>query len=84
MNIFFAVCWGASYLSMLANFIIWGWRWSEDIGSAQAMPIHVSEFHNMGLAVERGHRQRAGDGLLAAADSGIRGNWVVFGTQYQG
>jgi hypothetical protein len=36
MNIFFAVCWGASYLAMLANFIIWGYRWSVDIGNDKA------------------------------------------------
>jgi hypothetical protein len=36
MNIFFAVCWGASYLAMLANFVIWGYRWSVDIGNDKA------------------------------------------------
>jgi hypothetical protein len=36
MNIFFAVCWGASYLAMLTNFVLWGWRWSSDIGNDKA------------------------------------------------
>jgi hypothetical protein len=36
MNTFLAVCWGASYLAMLANFIVWGWRWSEELQNAQA------------------------------------------------
>jgi hypothetical protein len=56
MNIFFAVCWGASYLSMLANFIIWGWRWSEEIGSAQAMAFWLlltAVFGGIGLYLVR-------------------------------
>lgn len=36
MNIFFSVCWGASYLMLFCSFVIWGWRWSEEIATAQA------------------------------------------------
>jgi hypothetical protein len=56
MNIFFAVCWGASYLAMLVNFVLWGWRWSAEIGNDKATffwGVMTAVFLVIGVAILR-------------------------------
>jgi hypothetical protein len=63
MNIFFGVCWGASYLAMLANFVLWGYRWSADIGNAKATffwGLMVVAFLSLGIYIVRQMKTPAG------------------------
>ena len=36
MNAFYTVAWFFSYFAVFCSFIVWGWRWCEQIATAQA------------------------------------------------
>ena len=36
MNIFLGMCWFLSYTMTFISFVLWAWRWSDEIATAQA------------------------------------------------